>query len=394
VGCDQDAPQPPSPAANVHLLASNVGTSQSLPANGAIQLAFDRLLLPSCITRQTFILQGLTPTVAYDPVARVVTVTPTTSLTPGQSYELDLATPANAADPSGVRAVDGAILAPGSTDRLVFLATAATATSGPTPPPTIDFCNDIFAPVFQTCGGPGCHGTALPAAGLLLATTEGVAQTAIGRVAHGANTGPNAATQPPGLLFGEDMPIIDPGSGAGAAGNPGDSWLLYKLLMAVPEAGVDPSCDGGATGGGDAGDLSEAAAPGDAHAVVDATVAGDATVPGEAAAAPDDAESDAVAAREGGGAPEDAGAAEDAGEEAAAAATTPAPLASVCGLYSVPWQPISSTERAALSNLIPGREMPYPASLDAGVGTGVSVDTLERISLWIAQGATVENCSQ
>jgi|HubBroStandDraft_1064217.scaffolds.fasta_scaffold45736_3 hypothetical protein len=344
--------------------------SQPLPANGAIQLAFDRLLLPACITRQSFILQGLTPTVAYDPVARVVTVTPIAPLIPGQTYEIDLGTPANAADVTGVRAIDGAILAPGSTNRIVFLASAATATSAPTPPPTIDFCNDVFMPVFQTCGGGGCHGTALPAAGLLLTTPEGVVQTAIGRVAHGSNTGPNAGPpQPPGLLFGEDMPIIDPGTDG--SGNPGDSWLLYKLLMAVPEAGVDPSCDGGA----DAGDPSEAAA------AVDATLSDDATTPNDAA--------NDEATTEDTGAPEDAGAAEEAGEDAAAAAPSAAPPTSVCGLYSVPWQPLSSTERATLSNLIPGREMPYPASLDAGIGTGVSVDTLERISLWISQGATI-----
>jgi hypothetical protein len=169
------------------------------------------------------------------------------------------------------------------------------------------------------------------------------------------------------------MPIID--RGTGGAGNPGDSWLLYKMLMAVPEAGVDPSCDGGADAGG----------PNEAAAAVDATVSGDATVPNDAPA-PDDAAND-EATTEDAGAPEDAAAADDAGEDAAAAAPSVVPPTSVCGLYSVPWQPLSSTERATLSNLIPGREMPYPASLDAGIGTGVSVDTLERISLWISQGA-------
>jgi len=44
------------------------------------------------------------------------------------------------------------------------------------------------------------------------------------------------------------MPIIDPGSGAPAGGNPGNSWLMYKLLLAVPSPTsmvVPLSCDGG-----------------------------------------------------------------------------------------------------------------------------------------------------
>jgi len=62
---------------------------------------------------------------------------------------------------------------------------------------------------------------------------------------------------------------------------------------------------------------------------------------------------------------------------------------SVCGLYSVAWQPLSATERATLAGLVPGREMPYPAVFDGGPGTGSPVDDLERVSLWIAQGASV-----
>ena len=375
----------------MHLVAANVSSTQQLPANGIIQLAFDRLLLPSCITRQTFVLEmnTITPTVAYDPVARVVTITPPASaLTPGQTYTIGIASPQNAGDPNGLRAIDGAMLDPGSPAIIDFQVTNA-ASASPPAPPTIDFCNDVFT-TFSTCTGSGCHGSTLPAAGLLLTTAEGVAQTAIGRVAHGSNTGPRAAAQPPSLLFGEDMPIVDPGNGG--AGNPGDSWLLYKMLMAVP--GPDPiSCDGGtppsATGAPGDGDPSEAAAAVDGGG---SGAAGDATLPSDATGAPTlDATTEATTASADTGVSGEAGnATVDAGDDAGAPASTTT-LSNVCGLYSVNWQPLSTSERANLANLVPGREMPFPSNLnlDAGPGTGSSINELERISLWITQGAPI-----
>jgi hypothetical protein len=366
----------------VHVVASNISSSQ-LPANGSIQLAFDRLLLPSSITRQTFILQNntLTPGVAYDPVSRVVTITPSDPLTPGQTYSLGIGSPQSATDPYGLRAIDGATLDPKSPSLFEFQVVAAGAP--PTPAPTMDFCNDVFTPALQTCGGTGCHGSAFPAAGLLLTTAAGVAQTAIGRVARGANTGPHATVQPPGLVFGVDMPLIDPGSGAG--GNPADSWLLYKMLMALPAAAPASSCDAGAA----ASPPSSQGDAGDAGPTTDATALGDAA---DAASTADGSLTLVDGGGVDGGSAGDASEAADAGLDSAAPAATPpttgAP-ANVCGVYSVGWQPLSSTERTALASLVPGREMPYPTNPDSGPGPGVSVDELERISLWIAQGATV-----
>lgn len=384
----------------MHLVAANVSSSQQLPANGVIELAFDRLLLPSCITRQNFILQGntLTPTIAYDPVARVVRVTPTDPLTPGQTYSIAIASPQNAGDPNGLRAIDGATLDPGSPALIEFEVTAA-LTPAPPLPPTIDFCNDVF-PTFSACGLSGCHGTGLglPAAGLLLTTPDGITQTAIGRVAHGANTGPRAAAQPPGLLFGEDMPIIDPGTGG--TGNPGDSWLLYKMLMAVP--GPDTtSCDGGAdTSASDSSSGSDPAEGGAADAG-SAADAGDSTVPTDATApatsdATAEATAEAATAADDSGTSGEGGGAEDAGDEAAPGAATTVLPTNVCGLYALSWQPLSSSERATLANLVPGREMPFPSSPSADAGIGSPVSDLERISLWIAQGATIPSggCTQ
>jgi hypothetical protein len=186
------------------------------------------------------------------------------------------------------------------------------------------------------------------------------------------------------------MPIVDPGNGG--AGNPGDSWLLYKMLMAVP--GPDPiSCDGGtppsATGAPGDGDPSEAAAAVDGGG---SGAAGDATLPSDATGAPTlDATTEATTASADTGVSGEAGnATVDAGDDAGAPASTTT-LSNVCGLYSVNWQPLSTSERANLANLVPGREMPFPSNLnlDAGPGTGSSINELERISLWITQGAPI-----
>jgi hypothetical protein len=317
----------------VHVIATNV-SGGTLPADGRVEISFDRLLLPACITRQTFILQQsggpapLPPTVAYDPVARVVTITPESPLAQNQNYTLTIASPANAADPNGLRAIDGAELAPGSTATFGFMAGAPT---GNPPPVTtyVDFCQKIsgilslnnctgchYAPPLDD-GGLAAGRVAMTYAGLDLSSPVGVAMTALGRVAHGSNTGPLAGGgQQPGQLFAQDMPIIDPGPGpngggveAGTpstSGDPGHSWLMYKVLMAIP-----------GTATGDAG-------------VMNYTVT-----------------------------------CSDAGD-------------------SCP-QPLSDDERSRLAALVLGREMPY-SNADTP-STGVPLDQLETLVQWIAGGA-------
>jgi len=261
----------------------------------------------------------LTPDVAYDPVARVVTIRAPSAvdgggwLQIGQTYRVDILSPQSPTDGNGLRAIDGAVLDPSSPSTIAF---AVEATAPPTPaPPSVDFCRDVF-PIFTSkCTSSVCHGGSLPAVGLRLDSTTNIAATAIGRVAEEANTGPRAAAEPPGFLFGEDMPIVDPGSGGPSPGSPGDSWLMYKLLMAVP-----PACS---------------------------------STPGAA--------------------PCDAGA--------------PTPPKSA---HAVAWQPLSDAERATLASFVPGREMPYPANPSAPLGTDTSpltLQELEDVSLWIAQGA-------
>jgi hypothetical protein len=234
----------------VHVVAQNVSLSKALPADGRIELAFDRYLLPFTVTRQSFSLHDLqnnvqTPNVAYDPVARVVTITPAAPLQAGVNYVISI-------DPNGLRSIDGAPIDP-SFVTIEFPVAAADAGAAQPSPPTVDFCNDI-QPIFRdkcaychTAPGPG--GPSAPAAGLSLSTPESILATAVGRVAQGANTGPRASPQPAGALFGVDMPIIDPGSGGPSGGNPGNSWLMYKVLLAVPSptSMVAAVCDGGTT---------------------------------------------------------------------------------------------------------------------------------------------------
>jgi hypothetical protein len=54
---------------------------------------------------------------------------------------------------------------------------------------------------------------------------------------------------------------------------------------------------------------------------------------------------------------------------------------------------LSDPERTTLAGMIPGREMPLPPDLDVYPNpNGLAVDSLERLSLWMAQGAPLSNC--
>lgn len=241
--------------AAVHVVASNVSVNQALVANGRIELAFDRYLVPACITRQTFSLHDQlmhyqNPIVAYDPVARIVTITPTAPLQAGQNYVVDIVPPSSPTDTNGLRAIDGATIDPAEAT-LEFPVVAVGAGMPQATPPNVDFCRDIL-PLLTTCAGPSCHGGTPPgpAAGLRLDTPLWISTTAVGRAAQAANTGSRAEPAPAGVHFGVDMPLIDPGSDS-SGGNPGNSWLLYKLLLAVPTppstATAAAGCDGGSS---------------------------------------------------------------------------------------------------------------------------------------------------
>jgi hypothetical protein len=165
LGCDQGAQRDEKQTgagAYLQVVAQNVSVGVALPPDGRIELAFDRYLLPGSIARQTFVLRDLrmnsfTPTVAYDPVARIVTITPPAgSLQADQTYALNIASASSQADLNGLRSIDGATIDPRFA-RIDFPVRAADAGAPQSAPPTVDFCRDIL-PIFKrSCLGTACH---------------------------------------------------------------------------------------------------------------------------------------------------------------------------------------------------------------------------------------------
>jgi hypothetical protein len=280
-----------------------------------IQIAFDRLLMPDSPIRQSFILEDgsgnalATPStmITYDPYTRVVTITPPAPVLPaGQNYQLFIASPSGPKDPNGLRAIDGAPIDPTLTQPLIVTVPGSIPT-GPTLP-SIDYCTDLEVPVFGHCAGSDCHigAPTAAAAGLVVDPAADLQATAMNRIAQGSNTGPWLGQGGPPVVttFGIDMPIIDQ-SGA----DPGNSWLLYKVLMAKPLPSTPPASNN----------------------------------------------------------------------------------------YAVAWQPLTPDERARLANLVPGREMPFPAipTESPEMNQSALADVAyEELSLWIAQGAKLEQCGQ
>jgi len=170
----------------------------------------------------------------------------TAPLQTGLTYAIQIAS-ATPNPAIGLRAIDGATIFPGDST-IEFPVVAAGAPQAA--PPTVDFCQEILPLLRTSCAGPSCHGATPPgpAAGLRLDSPTSIQQTAVARAAQGANTGASAYGWPAGLHFGINMPLIDPGTGT-SGGNPGNSWLLYKLLLAIPTPpSTAPSaagCDGG-----------------------------------------------------------------------------------------------------------------------------------------------------
>jgi len=321
----------------VRVLGTNVDGAGSIPADGVLQISFDRYLLPSTITRQSYLIvdssnkpiTGTPFATSYDPVARTVTITGPEGpgrpwLTPDQSYKLFLpVAPDPNTDVGGFRAIDRAPLFEGSNREIVFRASApAQKTSFE---PNVDFCADVF-PIFAIkCGGSLCHGAYdTAAASLILGSHNGIRLTAISRVAQGSNTTARSyntlETQP---VFGQGMAIIKPG-------DPGSSWLMYKIELARL-----PTVD--------------AAAP---NQPPQATLC---TPPETAPSIP-------------------------------APAGVFAPLA--------PAQiEADEIERGVLSDFVLGREMPYPVFGAVEYATEpLTFQERERIRIWIARGAETRDC--
>lgn len=347
----------------ISILSTNVGTGRPMPADGVVQIAFDRYLLPRSITRQAVTLldgndqvlpAGLAPKVTYDPIARTVTLSSPNPpgqpwLTEGQFYKVRVEIAAGEDDDRGLRAIDRAPVDPNQERVFGFLVGPRSglpnAENGGEP--TLDYCNDVAPIFFNKCSGGNCHGASagVPSAraSLVLDRQEALRETAIGRLAHATSRTGSTLPSAPSRLFGVDMPLIDPG-------NPGNSFLLYKIELARPP-------------GFDAGGMPPTACP---LAATGAT-------------------SDAGAT--------DAGAPQgDAGADSGPRGVTPsppyAPLA-IAPLYA------DDLERAILSDYVPGREMPYPVpQVTEYRDQALTLEERQRIRIWIAQGARLPTSGQ
>ncbi len=326
----------------MHVVTANVGPQTPLPQDGVVQITFDRYLSPLSVTRQSVALRDLfggapdSPIVQYDPVTRVVTMSNPNPGQPwlevGKTYEIFFPIATSEAGSFGLRAIDNATMDP-ATQPLGF--SIAPPTGNPPASPKIDFCTDVL-PLFDAtytdssfanfggrCTNRSCHGTQTgdatysAATGLVLSTPEGIRHTALGVAASETTTGGTSTSLSPQFVFPAGMPIIDPG-------NPGDSYLIYKLLL-PDENGVP-----------DAGGTSRPYA-----------ACGKSITP-----------------------PFDYG----------------------------PSNFASPDEGARLAAHVPGRRMPW-GDFDSeghvlpGGGTPLTLDEIERIRLWIAQGARVDDCA-
>jgi hypothetical protein len=251
----------------------------------SIVLHFDRFLLPQKVIRQTICIRAGTDPVAsaaectdpgglflepeYNPVTRSATfrLEPAERLAPDTLYRITVFAPPTA-DVAGFFAFDGAALerpyvfdfrtqpaggaeqdevAPTSAAYCAAIACFAACAAGDTacreacrPSCIEDTCSgdgDLFNEILATgdrlltscafgqCHAPSIADPAFIAMGLDLSSGASVLATAIGKTSHLSQTG-EASTQGDlgPVRFGRAMPIVEPG-------NPGNSFLLYKLLI-------------------------------------------------------------------------------------------------------------------------------------------------------------------
>jgi hypothetical protein len=248
----------------------------------SIRVQFDRFLMPVSATRQGVCVTassnvgtgidcpgGVQLEAHYDPVDRVAVWVPSAPLSPSTRYTVRLVTPLDSSDPNGIRAFDGVPLAAG-TPTFGFMTGDASSQPTLAEPnrPVIDFCangtqlcpipSDVCSkttaqsnqtiPPFDIVRGCAltsmCHGALSEAQMGIAGSTLVLGNSGMGdqtpqyitdlvmqrRVANETATGPNP--NGPDLSgntpFGENMPYL-------AAGDPGQSFLLYKVLLGMTQ---------------------------------------------------------------------------------------------------------------------------------------------------------------
>jgi len=241
----------------------DVDASKSVLTTAHFELRFDRYLAPRDVSRQALCLRsapepvesyedcigGVALRPSYDPVRRVARFYlegPAARLAPDTLYTLSVHVPRGDAD-LGFRAFDGAPLELGLELRFRTDADPRIDARADGPPEGRRYCSDEHcvrrcmgevlclarcAPgareVLASCAGGRCHGERAEggaAMGLALDGEEALLSTAIEKVAHQTQVGPDADTPKINpLRFGSQMMLIAPGDA-------GSSYLLYKLLV-------------------------------------------------------------------------------------------------------------------------------------------------------------------
>jgi len=221
----------------------------AVPTNVAIELRFDRFLLPSGLDVAVSLFTGNPPANGvfldpeYDMIERVAVYRPARQLQPNTLYTVQLITGAKPGQ--GFWAFDHAPLEEGPVPLRFSFSTGAgprIEAAPPAPPP--DTCETMTRGPLESCAhchatNPDAHTTPpsnFPPMGLDLASERGLFYTAVLHVAHQTETGNRAAgggLQTP-ARFGVQMNIVDPGS-------PATSYLMYKLLQKPENFGPEPS---------------------------------------------------------------------------------------------------------------------------------------------------------
>ena len=216
-----------------------------MPTNVAIELRFDRFLLPRGLDWGLSLYSGNPPAngvglrLEYDMIERVVVYRPTRPLQPNTLYTAQIL---SYPEPGrGYWAFDGAALEEGAVPLQFSFSTGAGPRSEPVPVASpADTCETMTNGPLDSCAS--CHATKpdaqstpasnFPPMGLDLSSTRGLYYTAIRQVAHQTVVGNSATGQ--GLQsparFGVQMNIVDPGS-------PATSYLMYKLLRKAENFG-------------------------------------------------------------------------------------------------------------------------------------------------------------
>jgi hypothetical protein len=250
-GCDAGSFHDQStvgPPISVDVAGTNIETAHGYTVDQPIRVAFNRFLDPRTVTRQSVLIQDLNGNavteelIAYDPVTLTISLSnpgaPLAWLTPKQQYQVVLNVPSyEGGGPSGLQAIDGATLPAPLTLQFTAGPSAEPPFSGV---PAMQFCRDVYPIFSNNCSFSGCHAAFQdggfgssdggPRLGMDLASQQSFRKTALNQIADESNTGPLAATgawSPGTTPFGVDMAIV-------AAGEPGNSWMMYKILLAMP----------------------------------------------------------------------------------------------------------------------------------------------------------------